>query len=309
MKKWKLSAGTAAVLGIRRIKTAAPATTAYVMLGEGCKNNCAFCAQARTSSTQAKFLSRVSWLPVEQADAVAAIQDSAMQRVCFQVVSTAEGYSATAEAVQALRDSHVPVAVSTHIATLEQAQKLFELGADRIGLALDVVDPQLYAQLKGGDFFSKWKFICDCARAFPGRITTHLIVGLGETEQQVLEIVAQCVNLDITVALFAFTPLVGTALAERQPPPIDVYRRVQIGHTLLKRGVDLQSLEFVQGRLQAIKVADWQEKIMDGLAFRTSGCSGCNRPYYNERPGQVMYNFPHQPTTEEILQAITESGL
>ena len=33
--------------------------------------------------------------------------------------------------------------------------------------------------------------------------------------------------------------------------------------------------------------------IADGRPFQTPGCPGCNRPYYNERPGGPMYNYPH----------------
>ncbi|MCW3977503.1 MAG: radical SAM protein, partial [Candidatus Bathyarchaeota archaeon] len=37
----------------------------------------------------------------------------------------------------------------------------------------------------------------------------------------------------------------------------------------------------------------------------TSGCPGCNRPYYNERPGGPLYNYPRQPLPDEI-RAIKE---
>ncbi len=36
-----------------------------------------------------------------------------------------------------------------------------------------------------------------------------------------------------------------------------------------------------------------------GVPFRTSGCPDCNRPYYNERPGGVMYNYPRPLTAVE----------
>ena len=41
---------------------------------------------------------------------------------------------------------------------------------------------------------------------------------------------------------------------------------------------------------------------MNGQAFQTSGCPGCNRPYYNERPGRTMFNYPRPLTPEESLQ-------
>ena len=30
----------------------------------------------------------------------------------------------------------------------------------------------------------------------------------------------------------------------------------------------------------------------------TSGCPHCNRPYYNEDPRGVLYNFPFRPNSE-----------
>ena len=47
-----------------------------------------------------------------------------------------------------------------------------------------------------------------------------------------------------------------------------------------------------------------EHMLGDGTAFRTSGCAGCNRPYYNERPGGVMYNYPRPLTPEEATREI-----
>ena len=42
-----VSAGTAAVLGLHRLRQADAPTTAYLMVGGRCMYNCLFCAQAR----------------------------------------------------------------------------------------------------------------------------------------------------------------------------------------------------------------------------------------------------------------------
>ncbi|MDH5792671.1 MAG: radical SAM protein, partial [Candidatus Bathyarchaeota archaeon] len=49
-----------------------------------------------------------------------------------------------------------------------------------------------------------------------------------------------------------------------------------------------------------------ESALADGEAFRTSGCPGCNRPYYNERPSGPFYNYPRNLTPEE---ARTEAEL
>ncbi len=48
-----------------------------------------------------------------------------------------------------------------------------------------------------------------------------------------------------------------------------------------------------------------RELLADGRAFQTAGCPGCNRPYYNERPGRVMYNYPRPLHAEEIEAAMS----
>jgi biotin synthase len=40
--------------------------------------------------------------------------------------------------------------------------------------------------------------------------------------------------------------------------------------------------------------------ISDAGVFMTSGCPGCNRPYFNERVSGPIFNFPRKPKAEEI---------
>ncbi len=46
--------------------------------------------------------------------------------------------------------------------------------------------------------------------------------------------------------------------------------------------------------------------LKDGKAFETSGCSDCNLPYYNERPGGTIYNYARPLAQHEIEKAIQE---
>jgi biotin synthase len=41
-----------------------------------------------------------------------------------------------------------------------------------------------------------------------------------------------------------------------------------------------------------------------GESFQTSGCPDCNRPYYNEQPGSIPYNYPRPLTAKEAIQAV-----
>ena len=85
---WRLSSGTAAVLGLLEIRMQVAPTTAYIMLGERCLRNCAYCAQAHGSTASEAFLSRVTW-PLFSVQAIAraladAAQTKAIRRVCLR---------------------------------------------------------------------------------------------------------------------------------------------------------------------------------------------------------------------------------
>ena len=311
---WKISAGTASVLGKKRVKSDAQPTTAYLMLGEQCQNNCCFCSQARDSAAKNSLLSRITWpeCPAEEVTAgiAAAYHRGQLKRACLQVVTSSANLAQTFDAVKQLHAmSPVPICVASELDTLEQARNLFKAGSERICIALDAATEALHQVIKGGSWEQKWQLLVDCAQAFPGRIATHIIVGLGETEQELVTTLADCLKRKITVGLFAFTPIKGTAWGERLAPDIGCYRRIQIAHYLLQHGCSLDQVVFDKGRIAGFDCDSLEQSLADGRAFETSGCPDCNRPYYNERPGGILFNYPRPLTRRECLLAIAESGI
>jgi biotin synthase len=129
-------------------------------------------------------------------------------------------------------------------------------------------------------------------------------VGLGETEKEIVDAIFWCTDSGIYPSLFAFTPIGGTALEDMKQPPIESYRRIQLARHLIVQGkTRYEIMEFDEkGKIVDFGISKTQlrETISEGLAFCTSGCPGCNRPYYNESPGGLMYNFPRPPLSEEI---------
>ncbi len=314
MSIWNLSAGTASVARVKKIKSSGPPTTAYVMLGGKCRNNCRFCSQSRDSQARENMLSRVTWPPFEASDSVTAIKDAwargDFKRICLQVVNGEKSWSATLDALESFKkDRSIPLCVSGHFDTVEQARELIDAGAERICIALDAATPGVYSMTKEGNWEKRWQLLVECAAVLPGRVTTHMIVGLGETEEEMARIISYCVSLGVTVGLFAFTPVRGTAFADREPPAIDHYRRIQIAHYLLKKGHGLDSIHCRDGRIVNFDVPRLPGILADGRAFETSGCPDCNRPYYNESPRGVMLNYHRPLLSEEIRQAILESGI
>ncbi|MCK8817733.1 radical SAM protein [Natroniella sulfidigena] len=311
----KLSAGTAHLLGMKRLKTDAPPTTAYLMAGEGCQNDCSFCAQATSNLANKNELARIRWQEYQTEDIISNLSQAAakkdLQRICIQAVDNPQAEESITDFLdQAQVD--LPVCVSKSINSLAEVDKLLEAGVDRVNIALDVVDPEKFNQIKGGSYQERYQLLEAAANRFPDRISTHIIIGFGETEKQVVKLLTQLKELKVKLGLFAFTPLRGTELAKQSRPDIDNYRRVQIANYLIyNHDFTLDQFEFKADKLTAIDIKKQRLKdlLATGKAFETVGCSGCNRPYYNEKPGGVMYNYPRSLTSQEIEEAIKESRL
>jgi lipoate-protein ligase A len=60
------------------------------------------------------------------------------------------------------------------------------------------------------------------------------------------------------------------------------------------------------GQLRDFNFPRLHEILADGVAFQTSGCPDCNRPFYNERPGGIIYNYPKPLTAQQIEAAIED---
>jgi biotin synthase-related radical SAM superfamily protein len=307
----QVSIGTAAVLGLAELRMAAAPTTAYLMLGGRCLLNCAFCAQARESEASSLHLSRVTWPEYDLQEVArrlaAAVDRGDLRRACLQVTVTAAAYRQSLAVLRAVKArTAVPFDVAILPRDLEEVRGLLEAGADHIGFGLDAAGERVFARVKGGNWRRSLSLVEETARAFPGRAALHLIVGLGETEREMVERIQWAHDLGVTVGLFAFTPVRGTALAGQSPPPLAVYRRMQAARWLV-----VHDLARVEGM-----AFDAQGRLLDlgaplppgGEPFQTSGCPDCNRPFYNERPGGPLYNYPRPLTAAEAAAAAEAAG-
>jgi biotin synthase len=263
------------------------------------------------------MLSRVIW-PAYQAEQVAreikgAVEAKKISRACLQVVNKDAAVNQARRMLAQLKEvSQVPVCISGNIESPEEGQRLIEAGADKIGISLDCASEAIYQRSKGGSFHRQLKLIADTAKLIPGRVTTHLIVGLGETEEEMIRVIDQMLNWGVTVGLFAFTPVKGTKDQDKEPPALEQYRRVQAALFLLEhRLAGITNFTFTNGRLTGYGMAEEElsKHLSAGKAFQTTGCPDCNRPYYNEKPGGVIYNYPRPLTEEEIEEALAILGL
>lgn len=304
-----VSIGTAGVLGLVEVPMAVAPTTAYLMLGGRCLMNCSFCAQARESQASARKLSRVTWPEYDLHEVLArlpyVVQQGAIRRVCLQVTVSDDAFEQALSVVRAVKTvSDVPFDVAILPRDMTQVRQLLGSGVDHIGFGLDAASEQVFRQVKGGNWAQSLGLVEQTARSFPGRGALHLIVGLGETEREMVARIQWAHDRSLGVGLFAFTPVRGTHLAGKSPPSLAAYRRMQAARWLIVHDkVRIEEMTFDAGD-HLVQVG--ASLPISREAFRTSGCSDCNRPYYNEQPSGPLYNYPRPLTDEEAARANLE---
>jgi biotin synthase len=283
-----------------------------------CLANCGFCPQAKDSNSKSFLLSRISWpvFPTDQvlANLKKAYLDKIVNRVCIQALNYPGVFSQLNSIVRLIRNfSDIPISVSCQPQNAENMIQLVNVGIDRIGIPIDVATKTLFNDIKGENVGGPYEWenqfskLISAIKIFgKGKVTTHLIVGLGESEKDVLGMIQSLFDLGILSALFAFTPIRGTQLEHRPPPSIKTYRRIQLGKYLIDRGfVSFEEMAFNNsGQLSdfGINKSKLNKIVKTGAPFLTSGCPNCNRPFYNEKPSGPLYNFPRMLNSFEIAE-------
>ena len=309
------------VLGLLKGKIDAKPTTIYLLMcrNEKCSANCGFCPQANKTRGRADMLSRVTWPTFSTRQVVDGIarnvKEDATKRVCIQSLNYPEVFDDLLLLVKEIKSKvMVPISVSCKPLNQKKVKALKEAGVNRISIALDAATEEIFDSVKGQNIGGPYNWekqresLKDTVKVFgEGSVSTHLIVGLGETERDLCEAIQWCVDSGIYPGLFAFTPIPGTAFENNPPPILSSYRRVQVAHYLLvHKRMRLENMEFDKGGCAenfGVSKEQLVEVIDAGEPFLTSGCPGCNRPYYNERPGGPLYNYPRQLQPEEIVEA------
>jgi biotin synthase len=326
-KKIRVSLGSALVIRLLSGKLEAAPTTAYLMTYRKgkCTANCGFCPQARGSSARGDMLSRISW-PVFATEKVfdgieKTVKDGEIKRVCFQALNYPKVFTHLIALIRAIRQKvDLPISISCQPLNGIHIRELAEAGAERIGIPLDVASEKLFEKIKGSNaggpynWKNQFKLLSEAVHIFgKGKVSTHLIVGLGETDREMVEIIQRCVDMGVLPALFAFTPIAGTALESIPQPPIQRYRRIQIARHLIVHVIArYENMHFDrEGSIIdfGVNKQTLLQNIRLGEPFFTSGCPNCNRPYYNEKPSGPIYNYPRKISGEELLEVERQLSL
>lgn len=315
MDRVRVSVASASVLGLLRYKLSVPPTTAYIMSYHdgSCSANCSFCAQASGHQGNRNQLSRVVWPDFAFNRVIDGFKNPAidvLERICFQVINYPGFLDETIEMVKTLRkETDLPISVDICPVGVEGLKQLKEAGAERISIPLDGATEEIFDKVKGKDVGGPYRWekhletLQKAVEIFgEGMAGTNLIIGLGETEKEAVEFMQKLIDIKVRSILFAFTPLKGTRLESLTQPDMSSYRRIQVARHLIVYGhSSIGEIVFDENdRISGFNVPNLVELLEDGEVFRTTGCPGCNRPFYNERPSGPFFNYPRQLTRDEI---------
>lgn len=287
----RLSYATAVELGLKKGKIDFPNYTAYLMIGEKCLFNCAYCAQARNAQSNADLLSRIKWPEMSLDTFKSIFNPTKFKRICIQVVSSLDYWIELNELLSFLKEKEIPISVSIRPRNIEEVRTLFKkYNVDRVGIAIDVGNKDLFSKIRGGKYEFYENMLINASNEFPNRITTHIIIGLGETDENIIDFLLKMKKFKILVSLFSFTPIKGTKFENLLPPSLSRYRKIQIAREIILQH-DVEKADFLfdsKGNLQKLPEA----KVDIEEAKKTSGCPWCTRPFYNEKPTEELYNIP-----------------
>ena len=300
--------GTLGVLGLELVQMDTPPTTAYLQIytEKRCAANCLFCAQASGSSAELTHIARGMYVPADLEAVVQrlkmAFERGYLARACIQTALYGGWWEDTVYLIKRIREvSEIPVSLSVFPLADEQYSELKALGINELVIPLDACSPGLFDKIKGngaGGPYSWDRHMDGLKRAawIFGKVGTHLIIGLGETDEEAVMIIDGLHRSGIDAALFSYTYVPGAQLSLEQDKEDSIrhYRIAQVARHLIMEGkATFSSMRFLDGILTdfSVKRDDIIRIIEDGTAFQTSGCPDCNRPMANETFSK-MYNFP-----------------
>ncbi|MFA7496392.1 MAG: radical SAM protein [Acidithiobacillus sp.] len=297
---------------------------------EGCRANCTYCGLARHREESRDYADRnfirVDWPTVrvdEMLERIAQNSDKGdFQRMCISMITHPDSDNDTMVMLKRWMEvaPHIPVSILSNPTTMEKQDliNLKEAGADIFTVALDAVTPEIFERTRGKTVQSPhswdkyWQTIEWAAEIYgPEKFGAHLICGMGETEQEILEVCQKMKDMGGHNHMFAFFPEKGSMMEDWDPVPQDHWRRVQLGRFLIDyaggRYEDMQFDEYGRVLSFGYPEAELEDIINSGKPFQTSGCPGkddeevsaCNRPYGDSSPSDIR-SFPFALNKEDV---------
>ena len=301
-----------------------------VTYSEGCRANCTYCGLARHREENRDYADRnfirVEWPTARYDDVIERVKagkDKAQfERMCISMIthpdSDADSFVLLEKWVKEL--PHIPVSILSNPTTMEREDlvRMKTLGADIFTVALDAVTPEIFERTRGKTVdsphqYSKyWQAIEWAAEIYgPEKFGAHLICGMGETEQEILEVCQKIKDMGGHNHMFAFFPEQGSMMEDWPACDRGQWRRVQLARFIIDyAGGNVNDMLFdSEGRVIdfGLPEDDLARIINSGKPFQTSGCPGkddeeisaCNRPFGDSTPSDI-FSFPFALARQDV---------
>jgi biotin synthase len=257
-----------------------------------------------------------------------------LTRLCISMVTHGRAYPDTVDITRRIRARvATPLSILVAPPTLnrERLESFKAAGVDMIGIGLDAVTEELFAGHRsnvpsgGGLSWDKyWEVVDDSRELFgPWKVNCHTLVGLGETDYELVSLFVELVDRQVFPYLFCFNPEPDSRLADHPKSPIRRWRRMQLAkHLIEEKGFRMEHFDFDdEGSLTRI-AGDPAEPddivravVESGIPFMTDGCPGpqgepgCTRPYGSYGPAEPFRDFPFLPEGEDMTAIRSELAL
>jgi biotin synthase len=300
---------------------------------EGCLSDCGYCglARSRSGAYEDKSFIRVEWplVPTEELVERMARFEDRLTRLCISMVTHGHAFPDTLDITRRIRHrvrTPLSILVAPPILNENRLRALKEAGVDMIGIGLDAVTEELFRQRRtdvpqGGLQWDQYWRIVDLAREIygPWKVNCHTLVGLGETDRDLMQTFTRLLDRQIFAYLFCFNPEPESRMADHPKSLVRRWRRVQLAKFLLEeRGLDPDAFSYDdEGGLAGIHASSElvARVVGDGYAFMTNGCPGpggepgCTRPMGSWRPSEAPRDYPWRPTEADRTAIEAELGL
>ncbi len=303
---------------------------------QGCAANCSYCglARERPGLAEGNSFIRVDW-PLFETDLIARKiaekeADSEVGRVCIAQVQDHRAMADLVDMTMRIRASarNVPISalVMATLLSTDDLHAIKEAGADIVGVGLDAASEAVFQKTRGKlargphRWDHHWHIVREARRIYgPMNVNCHIVVGLGETDLELVELFYLLHSEQIAGYLFSFNPEPGTAMQDVPRASIERWRRIQYVKFLIENhSLERDAIKFDDdGNMAALEPPAGSAKLAfeSGLAFMTNGCPdrhgamACNRPYGSYRPGEEYRDYPFVPSLADRIEIARQAKL
>jgi len=215
---------------------------------DGCRSDCGYCglARSREGAYQDKSFIRVDWPLVSTDELVARMVEVAprLERLCISMVTHGSAFRDTLDITRRIRArvaTPLSILVAPPTLSFERLVALRAAGADMIGIGLDAVTEELFRSIRtdvprgGLDWNQYWDIVGHAREVFgPWKVNCHTLVGLGESDRDLMNTFARLLDQQVFAYLFCFNPEPDSRMADHPKPPLTRWRRIQLAKFLLE---------------------------------------------------------------------------